>query len=140
MKYTNTYQFPLPEAHDHPSAAGIRTQSQKMEEALASLRAELLAAAAVPEVITGTYTGDGASSQEIHLGFKPRAVLAEEPSGLRMSNGVIRGGLVVDGGASQVAAVKALDLTDDGFLACYDAGKAVMNLANATYYYLALRP
>ena len=91
---------------------------------------------AIPEAVTGTYTGDGAGRQFISLGFTPKAVLA----GARGSLGSGRGGLALPGHPCYEVSHgdKVMETAEGGFYAVKDSWGS-MNDSGSTYLYLALR-
>lgn len=91
---------------------------------------------AVPEAVTGTYTGDGTGSQFIALGFTPKAVLA----GARGSLGAGGGGLTLPGHPCYEVShgVKVLEAAEGGFYAFKDSWGSA-NDSGSAYHYLAVR-
>ena len=51
----------------------------------------------IPKIVVGTYTGDGAETRTIELGFMPRAVYLCKNNGATYESGRIWGGLAVAG-------------------------------------------
>lgn len=91
---------------------------------------------AVPEAVTGTYTGDGAGRQFIALGFTPKAVLA----GVRGSLGAGGGGLTLPGHPCYEVShgVKVLEAAEGGFYAFKDSWGSA-NDSGSAYHYLAIQ-
>ena len=86
-------------------------------------------------VIVGKYTGDGASTRAISLGFTPKAVLLEHSSGLReFGDGILAGGLALQGAASS-----AFQVITAGFSVKYTSGINHTNENNTVYRYLAFK-
>lgn len=107
------------------------------------------------KIITGTYTGDGAETRLIDLGFTPRAVFViSSGSGTYLyspSTGdmIYYGGIAIGTATSPGGVVPAVKIVDGGFqVAQSDADgvitgttgrrKARSNNANAIYRYLAI--
>ena len=112
-------------------------------------------AGAGPQIVTGSYTGNGEATRLIDLGFTPRAVFVISPgSGTYLyapSTGdmIYYGGIAIGTAASPGGVVPAVKIVDGGFqVAQSDADgvisgttgrrKARSNNANATYRYLAI--
>ena len=98
----------------------------------------------IPRIVTGTYTGDGADSRFIELGFTPKAVYVCENNGRTYDSGTIYGGLAVSGSplvetyGSQ--SCTGLEITAGGFTAYrvsinYRSGAT--NLDKKVYHYIA---
>lgn len=114
------------------------TLERKISTLSSTLEGKINAVAAAKEVIVGTYTGNGAASKNISLGFRPRAVLAEDPRGLRYSNGRSRGTLVVDGMPATGEPI-SLVITATGFQAIEDSDGGNMNVTGYVYSYLVVK-
>lgn len=92
-------------------------------------------------IITGTYTGNGSSSQNIALGFKPKAVLVNKTDGSFSRSEVIDiqvgtswttrvrdfkcGGLAVEGSNCDTVAIN-----DTGFVVFFEATPASSERSN----------
>lgn len=90
--------------------------------------------------VCGTYTGNGAASQTINLGFTPSAVLAEMVNGIRASTNFydIFGGLSVEGAPLGNSYRAALEIVPGGFRAYFDQGYDVLlNTNGEVYRYIA---
>lgn len=95
--------------------------------------------------VTGTYVGDDAETQNIDLGFQPRAVLVVQSGGVTASwSGSwpsTYGGLALPGKPVTTGGNTALELTDTGFAVHKPSGSSYTrtNLSAETYYYIAFR-
>ena len=92
---TANYQLNQWEAEDKVLRTEFNADNQKIDAALAGL------ASAALKMAVGTYTGDGAASRVISVGFTPKAVLVCTQSGLTYSpnaSGYVFGGLAVTAG------------------------------------------
>ena len=92
------------------------------------------------EVRIGSYTGDGAESRTISLGFTPKAVLLECDMGHRSDSYIRYGGLALNGkpvvGMSNHT---ALEIVSGGFIVYYYPGYSNTNAVNMDFYYLAFK-
>lgn len=85
-------------------------------------------------LVVGTYVGDGNATQDIELGFRPKAVLALYNGTKMWSTGdLIYGGLSIDG-----RDFSGITITDTGFQAHY-SGDVYLNRSNYKIVYLAFR-
>lgn len=91
---------------------------------------------AVPEAVTGTYTGDGASSQSITLGFQPRLVLVTSRG--NTSSGYAAVAVPGGDGYAHNGGV-ALQVTEEGFAVFIGRQYVFTNETDRRYYYLAVR-
>ena len=112
------------------------TLDGKITALSANLEGKINAVAAAREVVVGYYTGNGAATRNISLGFRPRAVLAELESGLRASSGAQRGTLVVDG--MPLLNTVSIAITATG-LQVHQGSDSDMNGTNDIYSYLAIK-
>ena len=118
------------------------TDNEKIDAALAAL-------AAMPGLVLGSYTGDGAGSQRIKLGFTPRAVFVCASYGAVFyhysSSDYYFGGLALPG--KPVTAIDGsptvLEIVEGGFLARYASpgGNDYIraNVNGTVYHYAALK-
>ena len=89
------------------------------------------------EVRLGTYTGNGADSQSISLGFSPQAVLVEGPYGARSGGGgLVMPGKIVGGTTGQTRVI--LELNGSTLIA-YQGDGAYTNISGYIYRYLAVK-
>lgn len=107
----------------------------------------LYQAAALAEkcgAVTGTYTGDGAGSRTISLGFAPRAVILREAEAAAPCFAAAGGPDVVEDYNGDVM----MELTDQGFTVHYkvfyiganqNISSPYTNREGETYTYLALK-
>ena len=95
--------------------------------------------------VTGSYTGDGAKTQNIDLGFQPRAVLVASSGGIMgyQSGGypAVYGGLAMPGKSVTTRGGIALEVTETGFAVhtSSSSGYISTNVGGNTYYYIAFR-
>ena len=99
------------------------------------------------EVYLGTYTGNGAASQLISLGYQPAMVLVLE-SGARIYNfdgkGDYYGGMALPGHPAKVSDITAVKVESTGFRVYYGWNSssylcARTNSADTTYHYLVVK-
>ena len=127
-----------------PSDPFLRTDFNEDNAKLdAVLAAHDTALAAKCEVVLGSYTGDGASSRTITLGFQPKAVYLCTQNGLAGSASgayYIYGGLAMPGKplCHLESGEKAMEITTNGFLLTQSTHRQV-NVKGWNYYYIALR-
>ena len=104
-------------------------------------------------IVVGTYTGDGAASRTIPLGFTPKAVYVSRSDGATLNVGssfMVLGGLAlpdhpvynIDGNSPG----SCVEIVDNGFrvvLGNYHSSHGrylnATNLSNAVYHYLAVK-
>ena len=89
------------------------------------------------EIYAGTYTGTGSGTQDILLGFRPKAVLVLKRGVETGSTGSMSGGLAVDGADVGSQSIPGIFILDTGFRVAY-MGNAVTNL-DTTYHYIAFK-
>lgn len=99
----------------------------------------------IKRFVTGSYIGDDAETQNINLGFPPRAVLTAEQSG-RMgfertsASAKVYGGLTMPGKPVTTEGVIVLEVTGTGFAVHKPSGAngyISTNLSGNIYYYIA---
>lgn len=94
---------------------------------------------------TGTYTGNGASSRKISLGFQPSAVLLENWAGERRNGQYTCGGLSVSGAplvAPAATGNAVMEITSSGFqINSANDGRIgeKLNLSGVLYRYIVFR-
>ena len=96
--------------------------------------------AAIPRIIFGTYTGNGANSQLITLSRRPRALFGLPDEGISRQQS---GGLVIDGEVCRYGTeYPVLTIEDSGFKAYYkylgSTSSIGTNTKNCKYFYVAL--
>lgn len=85
-------------------------------------------------LVMGTYTGNGDDSQDITLGFRPKAVLVMYRGNQTWSTGnQIYGGLSIDGSNAS-----GIEITDTGFQVTY-SGYIYLNRSDYNFTYIAFR-
>ena len=106
---------------------------------------------ALPYIQCGTYQGDGQSSKEINLGFKPDAVMVWGTNGSQYdfgASGTTRnGGLALgEQPCSGYGDINAIEITTKGFKVSYYEGSKsdyyrnyVSTNSNGTHYYMAFK-
>ena len=140
--YTTNYGLHQWEASDDFLRTDFNTDFAKIDAAVKGV------SDTIPGLILGSYTGDGASSKVITLGFQPKAVLLFR-RGVEAAND--RYALMASPGfpcLSNRDNVKMLEITEQGFkviYSTYDAGNyyadhlPVTNESGAEYRYLAIQ-
>ncbi len=106
------------------------------------------AAATIPKVAAGTYTGDGAASRTISLGFTPKAVYVCPQNGNTHPGGgsAVSGGLAVTGGPLRISdgmnTRTCLSIASGGFTVYFDDKlntlKAYTNTNGELFFYFAI--
>ncbi len=96
------------------------------------------------ELYCGAYTGDGADSQMISLGFTPKAVLAFEGGYQLNYANESYGGLAVSGNPAayintQNRIYKLIEIVDNGFIAYNSSSTYRANKNAARYHYIAFQ-
>ena len=123
--YTSNYQLCQWEGTDKVLRTDFNGDNAKIDAALAEKA----------EVVFGTYTGDGTATRTIDLGFTPKAVLLEHPSGMRMTNNNIAfGGL-----ALLNFPANGFQIVEGGFSVRYNSGYVHTNNSGTVYHYLAFK-
>ena len=120
---------------DKSTTTSLQTQvNQKaaasaLNSAVSSLQSQLDG-----KIAAGSYTGNGADSQVVSLGFTPRAVLVVDSGGRMYTNQGTYGGLAVTGGSSS-----GLAIVDGGFRVAYAYDGPYLNSSSRWYNYMAVR-
>lgn len=94
------------------------------------------------ELYYGSYSGDGAESQFIELGFTPQAVYLIRPDGITCESARpwYYGGLALPNHPAQSSYHNIMEITEGGFLVYYKENNYIFaNEKNRTMYYLAFR-
>ena len=121
-----------------------KADSASVDSQVAALTARIAALESRVDVAAGTYTGDGAASKYISVGFAPRAVLVEHQYGCRAPGAAdnLRGGLAVSGsplyGSANGWTVNAVRISGSGFYVSGETGSS-MNYSGQKYHYVAFR-
>lgn len=89
------------------------------------------------ELYCGAYTGDGADSQMISLGFTPKAVLAILNGYSLNYSSDTYGGLAVAGFPACSGGNKLIEIIQDGFLAYNSTNRLRANISDSIYHYIA---
>ena len=109
MKQTSNYQLPQWEETDRVMMKDFNDMTEKID-------------AAIPQLDTGTYTGDGEASRTIQLGFTPKAVfLCTNNSLTRVTGGSAGyyGGLALPGEPSTAFDYDYITIVEGGFQVIY---------------------
>ena len=85
------------------------------------------------EVVFGSYTGNGAESQYISLGFTPRAVISANNKGEMTRSGYPEGAIAFSGTQGGIV------IEGNGFRAYYISDRYWHNSSNTTYRYVAIK-
>ena len=148
--YTEHYQLHQWVPEDDFLRTDFNTDFAKIDAALAGLAADLEDSDAAretlagrPELVTGTYTGDGTETRAVSLGFAPRAVLSMTAGGYtyQSQSGRGYGGLALPSRpVSFEQSGNPLVLTGNGFQTLYTPDKGMYhNCSGTVYHYLAWR-
>ena len=112
-----------------------KADSSSVSSQFSSANSRLTALEGRVEVIVGSYTGDGAETRTISLGFTPKAVLLEHNTGMRVhSTGVAYGGLALPN-----TPASGLKVVDGGFEVYYFQNSIHTNNIDTVYRYLAFK-
>ena len=143
--YTSNYGLHQWEPADHFLRSDFNTDFGKIDAALQEINA---LAAGRADLVTGTYTGNGAASRTISLEFTPKAVLLLLATG-HMSDAYIGyryGGLafpdapVTNDWEDASSGTTVLAIVEGGFQVYYDYDEDVFtNFGDYLFRYLALR-
>ena len=130
----------------HPiTDSSVRPQLQQLQTHLADSTKHITAAERSlwnqKPYQCGVYTGNGASSQEIYLGFQPSFVAVWDQWGLQASPGYAKmGGVALPNRPCGIAASTALLVTSVGFRVYFDSAQYIRTNDNGTvFYYIVFR-
>ncbi|MCI9568081.1 MAG: hypothetical protein HFF54_09030 [Lawsonibacter sp.] len=159
MDKTKNYQLNQWAAGDKVQRIDFNADNDKIDGAIAAVSARAgaletgkadktaldAAKATIPKMAIGTYTGSGAASRTISLGFTPKAVLVMTQDGHTRSSNYIMGGLAVTGSPVKIVngaeEFTAVTLVSNGFRVYYniddDYYKVQSNFKDRTYHYIA---
>ena len=123
------------------AALGEKADKSAVEELNAQVgQVEL----SMPRVVFGTYTGDGAASKHIELGFPPKALLLFCQNGRTsycVSYGMAYGGLALEGHPVIIQNREVLTLNSSGFTVRKEfqekAASLYSNADGVFYHYIA---
>ena len=98
------------------------------------------------KIVTGSYTGDGAATRTINLGFTPRAVYVGGPHGLTYYCAInfhaYYGGLALADSPLQYDNRDIVAIVNNGFRVTYyspdSQQKIWSNMSNSVYNYIAI--
>ena len=92
------------------------------------------------EIYCGTYTGDGASSRTITLGFKPKAVFVLQDGTMLMGNYYVYGSLASSTRSARRLGMTTMTIASNGFKVYQDeADKICLNEDGYAYLYIAFQ-
>lgn len=138
MNYTKHYQLNQWEPTDRVLREDFNEDNQKIEAALKT----------IPQLVMGTYTGNGEPTQFIDLGFTPQAlyVAASDGMSFRSISGTnqLCGGLVFRGepALDTYRQRLILEICENGFRVTYNVDVSIYLYANQKdmkYHYIALK-
>ena len=147
---TPNYQLNQWERSDKVQMEDFNADNAKID---AGLKAEANARAAgdaalsarIPEIVTGSYTGNGAAERFLPLPFTPKAVYLCADYGATQTTGIDRifymGGLMVQGGPLVISELIYGQIVTGGIQLFYkEANTRVLasNRKNTDYHYIAL--
>ena len=152
--YTEHYDLCQWEATDQVQRTDFNADNAKVDAALAgkaeqaalsALTERVAALEVLPQLATGTYTGNGAASRFISLGFTPKALLVFTSEGYPASPYVnyYFGGMAFPELPVEVFdrvgdKIQVLEITEDGFRVFYDYDLDLYsNQKDTKYYYMA---
>ena len=136
--YTENFNLCQWAAEDPVLREDFNADNAKLDAALALF----------PQLVFGSYTGDGAATRTIPLDFTPRALFVVGPSGTscQHSGGATMhfGGLVLPGKPARDTYQKRiiLEICENGFNVGYDVENMIYIYSNADgceYRYIAIR-
>lgn len=124
---------------DTPLAAKINAKAEQsdMTALQTTVSSHTTQIAQKCEIYAGAYTGTGSGTQDIELGFRPKAVLVLRRGVETGSTSSMYGGLAVDGADVGSETSPAVLILDTGFRVGY-RGNAVTNYSYV-YHYIAFR-
>ena len=134
MTKTTNYQLNQWDPTDRVLRTDFNSDNQKIDAALNEKC----------EFVTGRYTGNGAETRVISLGFTPKAVLVLREDGATTypnNNTQVYGGLAAVGMPLKKSGLDAVAVVDGGFQVGYRTYPIDIytNNSNQVYHYLALR-
>ena len=136
MQHTTNYNLNQWEDGDVVRREDFNADNAAIDAALKSV------SDASPEIVFGTYTGNGNASQGINLGRTPKIVLVEPAGGQRVLNNTIYGGLAAQGSPAKYSMRNVVYITDDGFRVITDtptSGYSInTNESGTKFHYLAI--
>ncbi len=138
---TQNYQLHQWEATDDFLRTEFNENFGKLDEAVAAevaARADAVsglntALGKKPEVVTGSYTGDGTKGRTISLGFQPKAVFVIPSTGRLAGTYLYAGGLALPGQPVAVNSYEMAAITTTGFRVSH----TYLNHANYGEYFTA---
>ena len=154
MTHTTNYNLNKFEAADRVTRDGFNQNADRIDAALKSVADAAAAAqstansaaASALNFVCGSYTGDGATSRVLGVGFTPRIVFICAASGHTVLNTELStvhyGGLAVTGSSIAIYQGEILAIVPGGFTVHYNQVSPYLfissNQANTVYNYLAI--
>lgn len=151
MNQTTNYKLNLPEGRDvvdidvlngnFSSLDGLIKEAMEqistVDDSLDSTNSSLQSAINDCKPITGSYTGNSASSRSISLGFKPAVVIVFEEQG---PCGIARNGMAMPGWSTENSYGTLLSVNSSGFTVYHESNsRRLTNLNGVSYMYAAWR-
>ena len=142
MNYTKNYQLNQWEPADRVLRTDFNEDNRKIDAALHTMQG------ALPELVLGTYTGDGSAVRTVDLGFTPQAiyVTAMDGSAFRYRSGgsEFTGGFALNGHPCYdfLKHRLVLSICENGFQVGHSTETGVYVLTNTKdeeYRYIALK-
>ena len=144
---TTNYKLNQWAAEDQVIRTEFNEDNAKIDEALGKM-ATKEDVASKAELVVGNYTGNGASSRTISLGFRPKAVYVCKNDGTTkdITNTAYEwhyGGLAVDGASLVVGGKTILSVASKGFTVYRDTPETsvqvLTNVSGVVYHYFAIK-
>lgn len=121
----------------------LKAEESARKSAVNTLNTALAGKAAI---VTGTYTGNGAKTRTISLGFQPKAVLVIPVDGRITATYCYYGGLALPGAPAKVNTYELVAITNTGFQVGHNTVShtnyseyLTTNQSETVYHYLAVR-
>lgn len=116
--------------------AADRTPTNALKAIFETLSSEISEKA---KIITGTYTGNGAASRTISLGFTPKAVIVKPPDVGDFISGDFRGDyLALANVNATYGTTIAVQIVENGFTVRYSANNSYANKDGTVFAYIAI--
>lgn len=132
--YTPNYQLNQWVADNRVLRTDFNTDNVKIDAALGALDAK------IPRIIFGTYTGDGKRSQDIVLGFQPKALLLFRENdcvSYSFSQLLIISGMAFPGQPIASSGKIGCEITENGFQVYCDESQNIFCNYAIGYHYIA---
>ena len=134
MQHTTNYNLNQWEDGDVVRREDFNADNTKIDAALKSV------SDASPEIVFGTYTGDGTANRTIDLGRTPRLIFVQTSEGITSFDSYFFGGLATTDFFLKRGDNIFLKIVEGGFLVTLKTGTGACstNLSNRVYYYVAI--